>query len=148
MLTPRSGSHSFALAALQTWWPQRLAVGYFEHPANLFPEDENFDGQPLVALIVRNPVARFRSMCAHRPDRTVAEHLDNPLYCALPRGPFAAYFRFEDQLDAAAEWLGLPTPLPQESATAIEIQPALTREQETRVRELFSDDIQLWESLQ
>ena len=146
-LTPRSGSHSIAVAAIAAWWPDR---GEFEyHPANAFPNDENWDGsQSAVALIVRNPVERFRSMCAHRPQRTLEEHLDSPAYGPLPQGTFARYFRFEDQLDAAAEWLGLPTPLPHEDATNEADKPTLTAEQEARVREIYADDIKLWEGLQ
>jgi hypothetical protein len=87
-------------------------------------------------------------MVAHRRWRTLEEHLDSPVYGPLPQGDFSRYFRFEDQLDAAAEWLGLPTPLPQEDATNEAAKPALTPEQEARVREIYADDIALWESLQ
>lgn len=146
-LTPRSGSHSLAMAAINAWWPD--SVEYEYHPANAFPNDENWDGtQANVALVVRNPVERFRSMVARIPERTLEEHLAEPIYGPLPRGPFARYFRFEDELDAAAEWLGLPTPLSQEDASDPADKPTLTPEQESRVREMFSDDISLWESLQ
>jgi hypothetical protein len=119
------------------------------HPANAFPIDENWDGgNANVGLIVRNPVERFRSMCAHRPNRAIDEHLESPVYGPLPTGGFARYFRFESELDAAAEWLGLPTPLPQEDATDEAAKPVLTPEQEARVREIYADDIALWESLQ
>jgi len=146
-LTPRSGSHSLAVAAINAWWPGGEVFEY--HPANAFPNDENWDGtQDNVAIIVRNPVERFRSMCAHRPERTLEEHLAQPVYGPLPRGNFVRYFKFETELDAAAEWLGLPTPLPQEDATDPALKPDLTPEQEARVREMFADDIALWESLQ
>jgi hypothetical protein len=147
-LTPRSGSHSLAVAALQSFWPD-AEITDGQHPANSFPSDENWDGsQTQVALIVRNPVERFRSMCAHRPSRTVDEHLESPAYGPLPQGNFARYFRFEDQLNEAAEWLGLPTPLPHEDATSEADKPTLTPEQEARVREIYAVDIALWESLQ
>jgi hypothetical protein len=87
-------------------------------------------------------------MCAHRPSRTLAEHLDSPSYGPLPTGNFSRYFRFEDQINEAAAWLGLPTPLPQEDATDEADKPILTAEQEARVREIYADDIALWESLQ
>jgi hypothetical protein len=45
------------------------------------------------------------------------------------------------------EWLGLPTPSPQLNEEAEELKPTLTPEQEARVREIYSDDIVLWESL-
>jgi len=148
LMTPRSGSHSLARAALMHYWPQLSGNGD-DHPAALLPSDEGWDGtNASVGLIVRNPVERFRSMCAHRPERTLEEHLARPAYGPLPRGNFARYFRFETELDAAAEWLGLPTPLPQEDATDEAAKPVLTPEQEARVREIYADDIALWESLQ
>jgi hypothetical protein len=48
---------------------------------------------------------------------------------------------------AAAEWLGLPTPLPQEDASDPALKPTLTPEQEARVCEIYAADISLWESL-
>jgi hypothetical protein len=118
------------------------------HPANAFPSDENWDGtNPNVGLIVRHPVERFRSMIAHR-HLNVDEQLDSPMYGPLPQGTFVRYFRFESELDAAAEWLGLPTPLPQEDATDEAAKPTLTPEQEARVREIYAADIALWNSLQ
>jgi len=148
LMTPRSGSHSLARAALIQYWPE-LWDDSDDHPAALLPSDEGWDGSnPHVAIVVRNPVERFRSMCAHRPERTMEEHLDRPMYGPLPQGSFARFFRFEDQIDDAAEWLGLPTPLPKEDATDEADKPTLTPEQEARVREMYAADIALWESLQ
>jgi len=148
LMTPRSGSHSLSRAALIHYWPELWIKGD-DHPAALLPFDEGWGGSNQnVAIVVRNPVERFRSMCAHRPERTLEEHLDAPVYGPLPQGNFARYFRFEDQLNEAAEWLGLPTPLPQEDATEEADKPTLTPEQEARVREIYADDIALWESLQ
>jgi hypothetical protein len=131
---------------MQTFWPD-IAVGN-NHPSTQFGVEEWWDGSnENVALVVRNPVERFRSMIAHR-QLNVDEQLDSPMYGPLPQGNFVRCFRFEDQLDAAAEWLGLPTPLPQEDATQEAGKPTLTAEQESRVREIYADDIALWESLQ
>jgi hypothetical protein len=116
------------------------------HPASLLPT-EIFVDQKGLGMIVRNPVERFRSACACMPSRALEEHLNGPLYRPLPQGEFARYFRFEDQLNEAAEWLGLPTPLPQEDATDPALKPNLTPEQEARVRDIYADDIALWESL-
>jgi len=144
LLTPRSASHSLARAALTAWYPD--APPPEGHPAQSLPVIIDWPDCP-VAIVVRNPIERFRSMCAHRPERTLEEHLAEPVYGSLPKGIFAKYFRFEDELDAAAEWLGLPTPLLHEDATDPATKPTLTPEQEARVRELFSADITLWESL-
>jgi len=146
LLTPRSASHSLAQAAMTHFWPH-IACGEW-HPAAYFGVQEEWDGaNKLVALIVRNPIERFRSMCAHRPERSLAQHLASPVYGPLPRGNFVRYFRFEDELGAAAEWLGLPLPLPHEDATDPAAKPVLTPEQNARVREIFADDVRLWESL-
>jgi len=146
LLTPRSGSHSLASAAITAWYPNTV-VPDGQHPAGSLPP-ESWNGESGFGLIVRNPVERFRSMVAHRPWRTLEEHLDAPAYGRLPKGTFARYFRFEDQLNEAAEWLGLPTPLPQEDATNEADKPMLTAEQEARVRGIYAEDIALWESLQ
>jgi hypothetical protein len=147
LLTPRSGSHSLAVAAMQTFWPD-VAIAEKLHPAASFEIQEYWDGSNSnVAIVIRNPVERFRSMIAHR-HLNVDEQLASPMYGPLPQGNFVRYFRFEDQLDAAAEWLGLPTPLPHEDATDEADKPILTPEQEALVREIYADDIALWESLQ
>ncbi len=146
VLTPRSGSHSLASTAIKVWYPEAI-VPEGQHPAGSLPP-ESWNGEAGLGLIVRNPVERFRSMCAHRPHRTTDEHLDAPVYGPLPQADFVRYFRFEDQLNDAAEWLGLPTPLPQEDATDESDKPVLTAEQEARVREIYAADIALWDSLQ
>jgi len=120
------------------------------HPAYSFPLDQQFSwtgDQPEVALIVRNPLERFRSICAHKPNRTLEEHLEKPIYGPLPFGNYVRYFRFEDQLEECAEWLGLPTLLPHEDASDPALKPNLTIEQENIVRQIYADDFILWESL-
>ena len=146
-LRERSGSHSLAVAAAQAWWPESLTPD-LAHPAAAAPLENWFGENPNTCLVVRNPIERFRSAVAKHSERTLEEHLNSPVYRPLPKGNFVKYFRFEDQLDAAAEWLGLPTPLPHEDASDPALKPDLTPEQEARVREMFADDIILWESLQ
>jgi hypothetical protein len=149
LLTPRTGSHSLTLAAIAQWWPDTVLENSVQHPACWIPHQESYRGgtKENVGVIVRNPVERFRSMIAHK-HLNVDEQLARPMYGPLPAGPFVRYFRFEDQLDDAAEWLGLQTPLPQEDATSEANKPLLTPEQEARVREIYAADIELWESLQ
>jgi hypothetical protein len=147
LLTPRTGSHSLVTAAISAWWPDTILNGD-EHPAVVIPAQENWDGTAAdVAVIVRNSVERFRSICAHRPDATVDEHLDNVTYGPLPAGPFARVFKFEAGLDAVAQYLDLPVPLLHLDATDEADKPQLTTEQESRVREIYATDIALWESL-
>jgi len=149
LLTPRTGSHSLVMAAISQWWPETVLVDSTQHPSCWIPHQENYERgtKENVGVIVRNPVERFRSMIAHK-NLNVDEQLARPMYGPLPASPFVRYFRFEDGgLNAAAEWLGLQTPLPQEDATSEANKPALTPEQEARVREIYADDIALWESL-
>jgi hypothetical protein len=98
-------------------------------------------------MVVRNPIERFRSMCAHKPNKTIQEHLDFPVYGPLPTAP-TKLFRFEDQLQECADWLGITVPLEQIDPTEPSSKPILTPEQEARVREIYAEDIVLWESLQ
>jgi hypothetical protein len=151
ILTPRSGSHSLAAAALQAHWPDAfaewVASGCEGHPAAFLPCDENFCGQEDLAIVVRNPVERFRSMCAHRPERTVEEHLASPVYGPLPQGKFSRTFLFESGLDAVAEYLALPLPMIHLDATDEAKKPTLTVAQQSRVRDMYAMDIALWESI-
>jgi len=150
ILTPRSATHSIATAALIAWYPNQylefLSSTDGWHPAAYLPQ-ENWDGTQSTAIIVRNPIERFRSMVAHRPELTLAEHLSRPYYTALPHGSFIRIFKFETQLDECADWLGLPTPLIHEDKSDPTKKPNLTPEQESIVRSIYAKDIELWESL-
>lgn len=139
LLIPRTASHSFATAALQTFWTE-VIVEEDSHPACWLPIQENWNGtNKNIAIIVRNPIERFRSMCAQK-------HLDRPPYSPLPKGDFK-YFLFESQLKECAEWLGLPTPLPHIDASTESNKPILTSYQEDIVRQIYAEDIVLWEAL-
>jgi hypothetical protein len=148
LLTPRSGSHSLSVAALKHFWPHIVIITDDGHPAGQFPVQETYTGtQNDLAIVVRNPIERFRSIIAHK-HLDVEGQLVQPMYGTLPQGNFVRYFRFEDQLNDAAEWLGLPTPLPHIDSSLESDKPNLTPEQEARVRKIYADDIVLWESLQ
>ena len=145
MLIPRSGSHSIAAAMLEAFHPE-IAVDPGQHPAASYPDGAHA-GQ--VCAIVRNPVERFRSMVAHT-GTTVEEQLDRPRYgTEFTHGTqFTRLFRFEDQLQECANWLGITSQLPHLDSTDENDKPTLTPEQEARVREIYAEDIALWESLQ
>jgi hypothetical protein len=136
-----------------TWWPDQylaylsgLATGDNWHPAAFFPVEENWDNTQTAAIIVRNPIERFRSMISHKR-LVLKEQLIRPIYPAIPNGNFIRYFKFETQLDECADWLGLPTPLIHEDKSAPIQKPNLTIEEETIVRNIYAKDIELWESL-
>lgn len=152
-LTPRSGSHSLAAAWLTQFEPENYASWKLQpllHPARFLAVQETPEEIPPaapLACIVRDPVDRFRSMIAHR-QLDVEQQLKSPMYAPLPILPYTHYFRFEDQLQGCAEWLGITIPLPHLDKTAEADKPKLTPEQETRVREIYAEDVALWESLQ
>lgn len=147
LLIPRSGSHSLAIAAMRTFWPD-IEITDESHPATYFGSEEWWDGtNQNIAIVVRNPIERFRSMCAHKLEKTIEDHLKKPIYGPLPKGNFK-YFLFETQLNECAEWLGLPTPLPHIDASIESNKPVLTPDQETILKQIYAEDVALWESLQ
>lgn len=152
LLAERSGSHSLSSAALQQWHPEKFVAWQAsvtsEHPARYLPNLVWPYACESPAIVVRNPVERFRSMCGYKAPRTLAEQLAEPTYGPLPTGNWAVSFRFEDQLQECAEWLGITVPLPQLDASEESDKPTLTIEEEARVREIYAADIALWESLQ
>lgn len=143
ILIPRSGSHSIAMAMLQSFYPN-IQVVEPNHPAKFYPFS-NPDGPRCV--VVRNPIERFRSMVAHT-NTTVEEQLENPRYgcefCHITN--YDRAFLFETQLQECADWLGITIPLPHLDSTTN--KPILTPAQETKAREIYAVDISLWESLQ
>ena len=155
-LVPRSGSYSIIWQALT---PAERTPGNGWHPINSagasgspLADDEPADG---LCCLVRDPVERFRSACA-RQKKTVEEglnSLDSDVHFwtlgsmgLLDEG--VTCFRFPDQIDACAEWLGLETPVPQLNEEDEESKPVLTPEQEEAIRATYAADIALWESLQ
>jgi hypothetical protein len=146
-LTPRTASHSFVYKALETWWPEITIVNPNKHPAAFLPSQENWNGDNInTAIIVRNPIERFRSMIAHRK-LNIEEQLISPMYPPLQMGSFVRYFRFETELELCAEWLGLTWPINIFSNSDDRDKPTLTSDQEAIVRQIYADDIKLWESL-
>jgi hypothetical protein len=160
-IVARSGSHTICWQSLpqelQTA-PERPTGSSRWHPISVAPGAGplELDEQPVgLCCMVRDPVERFRSSCA-RQKVSVEEGLmrsewDVHFWTLSDMGLLqkdVTYFRFPDQLNDCAEWLGLPTPVPQLNEEAEELKPDLTPEQEVLVREIYADDIVLWESLQ
>lgn len=108
-----------------------------------------------LAVMVRNPIERFRSACA-RQQLTIEQGLqamgsDVHFWPLKDMGLIAddiTYFRFPDQINDCARWLGLSTPVPRQNDEPEEKKPVLALEQESAVRLAYAEDIALWESLQ
>jgi hypothetical protein len=152
LLVPRSGSHSLVAAWLQEHEPENYTdwqSSLHLHPARFLTLQSTVDqisyGAEL-CVVVRDPIQRFRSMIAHR-ELEIEQQLISPVYGPLPSLSYTRYFRFENQLQECAEWLGITIPLPHLDATEPLNKPTLTPEQEARVREIYAYDIALWESL-
>ena len=157
-LVARSGSYSLmSLIAAHTNSTPREPVDT-RHPIYRLSSqaaDMRVSKHRPLAAMVRNPIERFRSACA-RQNLSVDQGLkvmesDVHFWPLKDMGLIAddiTYFRFPDQINDCAEWLGLRTPVPHENEEPEEKKPVLTLEQESAVRLAYADDIALWESLQ
>ena len=160
-LVARSGSYSIIWQALPV--EKRVpdnsrAPGGRWHPINAAGTSASplADNEPAEGLccMVRDPVERFLSACARQgvsiDEGLTRQDSDVHFWPLAHMGLLAqgvTHFRFPDQLDACAEWLGLATPVPQTNDEPEAAKPVLTPEEEARVREIYAADIALWESL-
>jgi hypothetical protein len=146
-LVARSGSYSIIWQAL----PENLRNPNRErwHPINATGDSI---GSPLVetdisdlCCLVRNPVDRFRSACA-RQGVTVEEGLklkeyDVHFWSLEDMGLLAegvTHFKFPEEINLCAEFLGLPTPVPQMNQEIN--KPVLTGGQIELIKEQYRND--------
>lgn len=156
-LVARSGSYAIIWQAIpealrtprEGWHPINATTDNIGSPLQV---DEPAEG---LCCLVRDPVDRFRSACARQgvsvEDGLSLQNSDVHFWTLESMGLLVegvTHFRFSDQIDACAEWLGLENPVPQLNAEPEENKPTLTPEQEAAVREAYSADVALWESLQ
>jgi hypothetical protein len=160
-IVARSGSHTICWQSL----PQELQtvpegpIGSKRwHPISVAPGGApiEHDEKPFgLCCMVRDPIERFRSSCARQKvsveeGLTLTEwdvHFWSLKFMGLHQEG-VTHFRFPDQLNDCAEWLGLPTPVPQLNEESDSGKPTLTADQEIAVRTAYADDIALWDSLQ
>ena len=132
-----------------TSYPEGVTIDNSRWHSQL-PKTETPDGD--VILIVRDPVERFRSACAETgktPDEALSEQGQKnnhlwPTSRLLVDG--CKLYRFEADLDDAANALGLTLPLPNIDG-GNDAKPTLTPEQLSRVQAIYADDIALYESI-
>jgi hypothetical protein len=157
-LVPRSGSYSIIWQSIPKE-DRKPNVSYW-HPINAtsatigspLKENESTNG---LCCLVRDPIERFRSACA-RQKKSVEEGLssiqdDVHFWTLLDMGLLqdgTTYFRFPDQIDICAEWLGLSTPVPKLNGESEGGKPILTDEEVDYIRFAYSADISVWQSLQ
>tara|TARA_B100001094_G_scaffold286909_1_gene302064 strand:+ start:3434 stop:4009 length:576 start_codon:yes stop_codon:yes gene_type:complete len=121
-----------------------------------------------VAQIVREPVDRFKSAVAFMDLEKRAGTVDSIIDDLINEtgtidglsGSVAANFHFRpqarfrgelyyfrmDQMQECADWLGIEVPLKTINKCPRK-KPELTKEQEDLIRDYYSDDVELWESL-
>lgn len=167
-LVTRSGSHSLFKSILTKYYPNLpqdekdrpfLSENDRWHPVmnleNILDMSSSDVSALEFAVVVRNPIERFRSSCA-RLGMTATEVLDNHLdnvhvwtlkSMGLLDAPKAKYFLFENELEACGSYLGLDLPLPELNGESDENKPELTAEELARVQAHFADDISLYERL-
>lgn len=172
---PKVASSSISRAIIRDFWPteeQRIQTAAY--PAGKGPDTiqvhflcpkEREATKPIV-LIVREPIARFRSAMAQMtltdveavltaletraevqmPRRLIvlADNEHFKLQCELAQ-PSARVFRLED-LDLAATYIGLTLPLPVINE-AVREKPTLTSEQEARVLAYYAQDKALYDAI-
>lgn len=155
-LVARSGSYAIVWQCLPEnlrnpsdgWHPINATTNTVGSPLK---EDEPTEG---LCCLVRDPVERFLSSCA-RQRVTAAEGMQR-LADDVHFWPLAdmgllqdgmTHFRFPDEIDKCAAWLGLPVPVPQLNSESALAKPTLTAEEEAQVRQLYAADIAKWETL-
>jgi hypothetical protein len=161
-LVTRSGSHCLFGAILETHYVEPIytdvTAGVW-HPVRSLPANDIIDisktaipNQLTFAVVVRNPIDRFRSACA-RIQKTPREVIETSLEnvhvwtiesMGLLDHPQARYYLFE-KLEDCARFLGLPTPLVQVNQEPL--KPELTDEELDFVTQHYASDISLYNRL-
>lgn len=165
VLVPRSGSFTLFSLVLEHFNPQARQESWLPpnrtrwHPVmNLQREmcdlsTNSIPGEVTFAVVVRDPIERFRSACA-RLQKTPAEVIANSLgdvhtwtieSMGLLEHPQARYFLFSE-LEECAQFLGLPTPLPETNGEPI--KPDLSAEELQFVNQHYANDILFYNKLQ
>ena len=167
-LVTRSGSHSLFKAILAKYYPELpqeetntpfVRENDRWHPVmnlqNILDMSNNDVSDLEFAVMVRDPVERFRSSCARlgmSPTEVLDHHMDNVHVWTLKSmglldAPKAKYFLFSEQLEDCATYLGLDLPLPSLNGESDENKPTLSAEELLRVQNHFAEDIALYERL-
>lgn len=160
-LVARSGSHAIIYHSLpldlRTPKDYISSSDYRWHPIHSSTNASPLESSDLtdgLCCLVRDPIERFRSACA-RQKVSVEEGLslsesDVHFWSLEYMGLLSfgvKYFRFPDQIDLCAEWLGLPTPIPKMNEEPESDKPVLTETQRELIKKQYNQDILLWESL-
>jgi hypothetical protein len=113
------------------------------------------DHKSEMCAMIRNPIDRFISGCTQKK-WTVAEGIEElknervdihirPQYTYLSELRETKLFKFPEQINDCAEWLGLPTPVPMLNVS--KKKPEVTKEQIEWLTEYYKKDFELFNKL-
>lgn len=150
---PRTGSTSIAKSILEQHYPERLNIPVSMSKnvetawQRLLPKANSIKGQRIIALI-RNPEDRFISACA-RTGLSIDEGLksEDIHFCSVSkfaRGYNVEWFSFPDRIDDALKALSLQGVKHLNKSI---VKPAITSEQQEKIRERYKDDFAIFDSL-
>lgn len=153
-LVPRSGSYSIIWQAL----PENLRnpIGERWHPINATTDNI---GSPLnqedvfdLCCLVRDPIERFRSACARQKvsveQGLAIKNYDVHFWSLEDMGLIQSgvtYFKFPEQINDCANWLGLSVPVP--ILNAEHVKPELSDGDLLYISKEYEKDIFLFKSL-
>jgi hypothetical protein len=157
----RSGSYAITYAATDIQlrempldWPNHKPWHPIYARSVISRPLSEYNGQAGLAVLVRDPVERFRSACSHAnipPDIAIQTVFDTKFRSLEQAGLIRddiTYFRFPDQINECANWLGLTSPVIHINQSDEYNKPVLSHDQLEKIKRLYSADMSLWESIQ
>ena len=145
---PRTGTTSLLQLIEEKYYPRNKDIAidiHFKTPSIID------DGKKELVAVIRDPIDRFLSGCARR-EFTVEQGIEElkkeqpdihirSQYTFLSENRPTKFFRFPDELDACAEYLGLSTPIPH--LNKMEVKSVPTDEQIVWLTEYYKKDFEL-----
>lgn len=166
-LVTRSGSHTMFKKILNEFYPdnrqQELNITSHDntpwHPvknlSHLYDTRQNAEVlENPIAVLVRDPVERFRSACA-RQNKSVDEAItsmndDVHFWTLESMGLLQSHLRhfvFPEQLSECAEYLKLSPQIPRLNAEGEKKKPLLTAYELLKIQKAYDEDIQFYKKL-
>jgi len=150
---PRTASTSLLTLIQDKYYPERKCMVklpiHFRIPSRL---DR---GKYELVSVIRHPVERFISGCAQK-GWTIEEGIEilkkekidihiRPQYLFFSDKNPTKLFKFPDEIDKLAEYLGLPTPVPKLNVSKSKLTP--TEEQIIWLNEFYIKDFELFNNI-
>ena len=160
-LVTRSGSYSLFKNILSKYYPNLpqdekdrpvLIDNNRWHPVMNLQNIVDMSGNDVsdleFAVMVRNPIERFRSSCARKqcsPTEGLTTMQEDVHFWSMESmgllNDKIKYFLFPEQIDECAIWLGLPTPVPRLNEEKDSKKPVLNeKELELVIKQYYNDN--------